>query len=722
MNMVISPISVLKETFGYDQFRLHQEDIIESVLEDRDTFAIMPTGGGKSLCYQIPALIKEGTCLVISPLIALMKDQVDALKLQGIPAAYLNSTMSTEEQNEVFRQLKSGDLKLLYLAPERLFDENEYFLKYLESIQISMIAVDEAHCISSWGHDFRPVYLQLAQLKKRFDQVPLIALTATADKITQADIVEKLDLKAAKTFISSFNRENITYHVSAKNDSFRQLLGFLEGFKEESGIIYCLSRDSTERTAEKLRSVGYEAESYHAGMSTELRNDVQERFIKDELKIVVATIAFGMGIDKSNVRFVVHMDLPKNIESYYQETGRAGRDGLPSTTLLFYSYGDVFRLKNFINDEGDPEQVEIQTGKLEKMAEFGQLGTCRRKYLLNYFGEDAPDECGNCDNCQNTQETFDATELSQMALSAIARLKERFGMSLVIDFLRGSKSEKIKDYMKEMPTYGLGSRYSKQEWIHYFKELLRLGLVSKSEGQYPVLELNKSSWEVLKGQLKVTMNKPVAHSFDLPAMGEEVYDQQLFNELRAWRRDEANAQGLAPYMIFSDLTLKQLATYLPLQHSDLMQINGFGQIKIQKFGMEVLQLIRNYTASRELTSRMHLKKGLAAVSKKRPQKYGSFGSTQDASFDLWKEGNSVEEIAKSRGLSLSTIENHLSVFIESGDIPIDQLVTAKHQELIRKQIEIHGWVSLRTLKDNLPDEISYGMIRWVVSDVRREQS
>ncbi|MCR9253863.1 MAG: DNA helicase RecQ [bacterium] len=720
-NMIASPHSVLKEVFGYENFRLHQESIIESVLQGNDTFAIMPTGGGKSLCYQIPALVNEGLCLVISPLIALMKDQVDALVIQGIEAAYLNSTQSSGEQNDVFRRLKEGNIKLLYLAPERLFDESDFFLNFLTTLNVSLVAIDEAHCISSWGHDFRPVYLKLAKLKDKLENVPVIALTATADKITQKDIVEKLELQEAKTFISSFNRANITYHVSAKNDSFKQLVEFLNGFKNESGIIYCLSRDSTERTAAKLSEYGYEAEAYHAGMSPEQRGDVQERFIKDELKIVVATIAFGMGIDKSNVRFVVHLDLPKNIESFYQETGRAGRDGLPSTTLLFYSYGDVFRLRNFIKDDGDPDQVEIQTKKLERMAEFGALTTCRRRYLLNYFGEDAEDNCGSCDNCQNKRETFDGTEVAQMALSAIARLKENYGMNLVIDFLRGSKSEKIKSFMKELPTYGLGQSKSKQEWIHYFKELLRQDLVSKTEDQYPILNLNKASWQVLKGNLKVTMNKPITQTFATETVSEETYDKLLFEELRSWRRDEANASGLAPYMIFSDATLKQLSTYLPLQHSDLMQITGFGQVKIQKFGMEVLQIIRNYAAERDLSTRMHLKKGIKSpVVKKKTETSRRSGGTQDVTYKLYKDGMSIEEIVSNRNLSLSTIENHLSTFIESGDLAIDELVSSENQDLIRKQIDIHGWVSLRSLKDNLPDNIDYGQIRWVVSDVRRE--
>ena len=720
ITMTDSPQDVLKEVFGYEDFRLHQKEIIENLLSGRDTFAIMPTGGGKSVCYQIPAIMLDGTCIVISPLIALMKDQVDALKIQGVNAAYLNSTQSAEEQNEIFRLLRQGDIKLLYLAPERIFDDNQYFLNFLTNLNISFIAIDEAHCISSWGHDFRPVYLKLAELKQKLSDIPVIALTATADKITQRDIVDKLNLRGPKVFISSFNRANIEYHVSPKNNSFQQLMEFLIGFKEESGIIYCLSRDSTERTAQKLKDYGFIAEAYHAGLESDVRASVQDRFIKDETKIVVATIAFGMGIDKSNVRFVVHMDLPKNIESYYQETGRAGRDGLPSTSLLFYSYGDVFRLRNFINQDENPEQEKIQLKKLDEMADFGQLTTCRRQYLLKYFGEDAPADCGSCDNCLNKYETINATEISQKALSAIARLQENFGMNLIVDFLRGSKSEKIKDYMRDLPTYGIGAELSKSDWIHYLKEMMRQQIISKTEDQYPVLKLNSKSWDVLKGNQEVILNKPKESIVSQQLITEETYEKSLFQDLRAWRRDVASSNGLAPYMIFSDASLKELCTYLPLQHSDLLLISGFGQVKVEKFGLEVLQIIRTFCAERDLTSRIHLKKGVKpkkSVNSKRTMSGGTSG-TKQATLDLWNQGYSVEQIAVQRELSQSTIENHLSSFIESGQLNVTDLVDSKIQSLIKEQIELHGWVSLRTLKDNLPENISYGEIRWVVSDVK----
>jgi ATP-dependent DNA helicase, RecQ family len=427
---VTDPLKILNEKFGYSSFRLEQENIINAVLQKKDTFALMPTGGGKSLCYQIPALIFEGLTVVISPLIALMKDQVDALRVNGISAAYLNSTQSSQEQEEILRKIKSNALKLLYLAPE------SNYIRQLSSFNLSLIAIDEAHCISHWGHDFRPEYLTLAHLKRSFTHVPVIALTATADKLTRKDIVEKLELSNPQIFISSFNRANIRYTVEAKRNSFDRLIDFLENHKDESGIIYCLSRASTERLADDLKSMGFQALPYHAGLDKEVRSKHQELFLRDEVKIMVATIAFGMGIDKSNVRYVVHMDLPKNVESYYQETGRSGRDGLNSEALLFYSYADVSKMKKFVEIEDNPEQTEIYLKKLNQMAAYGDLTTCRRKYLLNYFDEVADSYCGNCDVCLTRIEQVDGTVLAQKVLSAVTRLQERFGAGYVIDFLK----------------------------------------------------------------------------------------------------------------------------------------------------------------------------------------------------------------------------------------------------------------------------------------------
>ena len=472
----MSPLEILQTRFGYSSFRLEQEAIINAVLQKKDTFVLMPTGGGKSLCYQIPALIFDGLTVVISPLIALMKDQVDALRLNGVQAAFLNSTQSAQQQEEILQKVNSKELKLLYLAPESTF------FKKISSFDVSLIAIDEAHCISHWGHDFRPEYLMLAQLKRSMPHVPVIALTATADRLTRKDILEKLELNNPVTFVSSFNRANIRYTVEQKKRSFEKLLDFLEKRKDEPGIIYCLSRASTETLANDLSEEGFEALPYHAGMEKEKRAKHQEMFLRDEVKIMVATIAFGMGIDKSNVRYVVHMDLPKNIESYYQETGRAGRDGLDSEALLFYSYADVSKMKKFVEIEGNTEQTEIYLKKLDQMATYGDLSTCRRKYLLNYFDEETSDYCGNCDSCLTRVERVDGTILAQKVLSAVARLQERFGAGYIIDFLRGSNTVKIQEDHKAIKTFGIGAELPKEEWSAIIRDLLSQGYLAKSEG------------------------------------------------------------------------------------------------------------------------------------------------------------------------------------------------------------------------------------------------
>ncbi len=407
---------ILKHKFGYDAFRSEQEAIIEAVTSGRDCLVLMPTGGGKSLCYQIPALVLDGIAVVVSPLIALMKDQVDALRSNGIDAAFLNSTQTAAQQVEVFRAARDGTLKLLYVSPERLLQSGDQFLDFLQGLKVSLVAIDEAHCISSWGHDFRPEYLKLALIKQLLPNVPVIALTATADKLVRNDIVERLNIAHAEKFVASFNRPNIFYAVEPKQSSYRRLLEYLSTRRDESGIIYCLSRASVDSLAADLTDEGYSALPYHAGLDKDTRDRNQLQFINDDVKIVVATIAFGMGIDKSNVRFVVHMDLPKNIESYYQETGRAGRDGLPSDALLFYTWADVLKLKGFAEVEGNREQSEIMLKKLDKMAEFGDLRTCRRRFLLNYFSEELNENCDNCDNCVTKVETFDGTIIAQKAL------------------------------------------------------------------------------------------------------------------------------------------------------------------------------------------------------------------------------------------------------------------------------------------------------------------
>jgi ATP-dependent DNA helicase RecQ len=721
-----SPLEILRKYFGYENFRLEQANAVENVIAKKDTFVLMPTGGGKSLCYQVPALVLDGTAIVISPLIALMKDQVDALRMNGIPASYINSSMSVFEQNETLNQLKNGQLKLLYVAPEKLSFDNGGFLKLLNDVDISLFAVDEAHCVSHWGHDFRPDYLFLNGIKKQFPQIPIIALTASADEITRQDIIKQLNLQQPLVLISSFDRTNIKYFVQPKQSVLQNIIQYLNEHPNDSGIIYCLSRKGTEEMSNKLKENGINSAFYHAGIFSQERAKVQEDFLKDKTRVMVATIAFGMGIDKSNVRFVMHADLPKNIESYYQETGRAGRDGLPSEAILFYSYADVMKLRKFAMIEGNEEQSELMLQKLQQMSDFAEMQKCRRQYLMEYFGESHSGNCNSCDFCLSEFETWDATLDAQKLLSAVFRLKEKYGKNLIIDFLRGSKGVKITDYMRSLPTYGIGISSDKNYWQNLLRQLLSNGFLSESNEEFSVLKLNKESNQILFKGKKVIFKKVVEKAKAMTIAEIETdgsfpnidANLDLFTELKTLRREFAEQENVPPYVIFSDATLIELSTYLPQTKEELHEVSGFGTFKIEKYGESFLKIVLDYCNTHQLSSKISEKKPKKKrESKKTTSNSGTFATT----FELYKQNFDVEEIAEARDLSINTIQNHLTKFVESGAIKPDELMDSNKIETIIEIAKTQKIISLKAIKEELGEGFSYFEIHVAVAYHKSQQ-
>src|SRR6266571_5898936 len=602
LKMTLNLGRTLKQHFGHSDFRPLQEAIIQDALAGHDVFVLMPTGGGKSLCFQLPALMREGLTIVVSPLISLMKDQVDALQTSGIPATYLNSTLDRDQAKARWRGLHRGEYRMLYVAPERLMLDT--FLERALNWNIAQIAIDEAHCISEWGHDFRPEYRELKKLRKHLPEVPIMALTATATERVRIDIIQELHLREPRCYVASFNRPNLTYRVVPKSEPYEQLLAFIRSRPNDSGIIYCATRKSTDSLARNLNEDGISAKPYHAGLTTEERTKHQESFLRDDVRVITATIAFGMGINKPNVRFVVHYDLPKNLESYYQETGRAGRDGLQSECLLLFSASDVAKQLHFI-DEKSEKEARIARAQLQQMVHYAETRECRRATLLEYFGERVSQQpCDGCDNCLQPRETFDGTVHAQKFLSCVYRIHARhgfgFGLNHVVDILRGADTEMIRQRRhNELSTYGIGRDLKRDAWQAIGRELLRLGLVECSPGRFSTLTLTPAGREVLRNRTPITLTKQIdiAALKEKPRAGAIECDEVLFEQLRALRRKLADERDVPAYVIFSDVSLREMARNYPTTTSEFRRVPGVGEQKLKDFAQAFLSEIKNYLAA-----------------------------------------------------------------------------------------------------------------------------
>jgi len=700
--MDLSPIQALKKYFGFDSFRPMQEEVIQTVLDKKNCLAIMPTGGGKSICFQIPAILQRGTFVVISPLIALMKDQVESLRANGVEAAFINSTLDQHGENRYLEQLKRGKLKLLYLSPEKLLSRSMY--QKLKEIEISGFAIDEAHCISVWGHDFREEYSKLSFLKEKWPDVSVVALTATADKITRRDIIKQLHLDTTGVFISSFNRPNLSLQVRPGQKVYRQVKSIVARHQGASGIIYCLSRKSCEDVAAKLNFDSYKAAHYHAGMAVDQRTKVQEDFIKDNVPIIVATIAFGMGIDKSNIRFVIHYNLPKNIEGYYQEIGRGGRDGLPCETVMFYSFRDVMILRDFADKS---KQAEIQLAKLKRIQQYAEAEVCRRKILMAYFGEDLEDDCGNCDVCKNPPSVADGTTTIQMALSALTRMKEKVGIGTLIDVLRGSqKSYIFQNGYQQIKTYGVGKEISYQDWQHYILQMLHLGFIEIAYDQKHVLKITKAGNDVLFNGRLVNLvqahdkyeDKPYLKP-ELKKTKKEEFEDGLFDALRRLRKLIADSKGVPPYVVFSDATLKDMAASHPVNSHEMSMISGIGEFKLAEYGDTFINEIQNYLGNSDIKN--------SSVR----------GKTYIQTLQLVKEGKPIPEIARIRNIHENTIYSHLAYLVEKRLISdISSYITDEELKLVNKAVATTGIDNeLKPLFNYLGEEVTYGKIRLCLS-------
>jgi ATP-dependent DNA helicase RecQ len=706
-----TPASILKETFGYDSFRPLQREVIENVLAGRDTLAIMPTGGGKSLCYQIPALLLDGLTLVVSPLIALMKDQVEQLRANGVPAVVLNSSLSPLEYQENMDYVRTCAAKLLYMAPETLLTERIFSL--LAGLRLALLTIDEAHCISEWGHDFRPEYRQLVEVRQRYPGAVCLALTATATPRVRTDIKSSLGFAQSNEFVASFNRENLYIQVAPKSEPTRQTLHFLERFKDQSGIIYCFSRRQVDELAAYLADKGYSARPYHAGLEDDERRRNQEAFIRDDAQIIVATIAFGMGINKPNVRFVLHYDLPKSIEGYYQEIGRAGRDGLPAHCLLLYSYSDVAKLRYFIEQkEGDERRVASQ--HLDAIVRYAEdEHNCRRKPLLGYFGELYFDSnCKNCDNCTSVPLPLsDITIPAQKFLSCVKRTGERFGAAHVVDVLRGSKGEKVlRNGHDKLTTYGIGGELDQKQWMHLARQLVQLGYLNQ-DGEYRVLSLTLKATEALKNRTPIQGRVQEVEERPRNAKARQTeleYNHALFALLRQKRKELADLAGVPPYVIFSDKTLVEMAAYYPQSLQSLLEMSGVGRVKLNQYGEAFLEVIRDYCG----------RKGLQEKRKQAPREKSDAGRRYVAVGEAYNAGDGIQSLMERYQVTVGTIVDNLTRFAAAGN-PVRQgddllalsSASPDDQQAVMQAFDEFGSTYLKPVFDKLGGRMNYDQLK-----------